>query len=876
MARFAWSRQVGEQGGVKRQARRLALEALEDRVPPGDLLGVLQTVASIEPEGEAPEDQPLAQVASAPEKEPVAEIDHLPPPAPAAGTAPQPQATSASSSTPSPTRTGEGASDLFPLLAAASVASAQPAASSPPSGQAASSSAGASDSAASPAAAKAGTQSMASIAAVSGNGVDGSQPDPKAGLLGSQHLRDLYDSVTNPDGPQKINPFLQRDDQGRVLVQVRSNGSVSLGAFRDSLTNAGMEEINATASSRMVTGWLPVASLNQLSSIAGYSAAVPVFRPTLRTGAANSEGDAVIAADSFRASYAVSGAGVTVGVLSDSVGRVGGGLSDSVASGDLPAGVGVLADGPAGSTDEGRAMLEIVHDVAPGAGLAFHTASGGPAGFADGIRALYDAGARVITDDVGYVNSPLFSVGRVGQAVAEVSANGALYLTAAGNDGDNGWRADWQPIFATVGDVTGTFQSFDGSALQTFSLAEGETVDVGFRWSEAYLEGGDPAPNFQVDADYAVYVVDAATGAILATQDDDNGNTDQAFELLSFSNDGSFGTTQFAFAFRLVSGPAPAKLGWVQHGGPEIDALGAGGPTLYGQALSPSAVTVGATSAADPTGARSYSSRGGAMELFSDEQGRPLGAPLVVNKPDLAAPDGVSTSFHGQLTDASYRFSGTSAAVSHVAGAAALLREQVAGATPTEVARHLRETAADLGEIGPDAETGAGLVQLTSLAPPPAPPEPPAPEPPAPPAPPPPADDGPMLGADGLENNDSSDSATALGVLNGPVALGGLTIAPGAYGLQDRDWFSVVAGATGAFTVDLRGEEGGKTLEAQLYVAQGGFLTPIAMAAFTPQQPASLTCVAALGSTLYVEVRGASSGLGSAQRGAYGLAMRIV
>ncbi len=39
--------------------------------------------------------------------------------------------------------------------------------------------------------------------------------------------------------------------------------------------------------------------------------------------------------------------------------------------------VQVLSDRAAQGTDEGRAMLEIVHDIAPGAELAFHTADFG-------------------------------------------------------------------------------------------------------------------------------------------------------------------------------------------------------------------------------------------------------------------------------------------------------------------------------------------------------------------------------------------------------------------------------------------------------------------------------------------------------------------
>ena len=46
--------------------------------------------------------------------------------------------------------------------------------------------------------------------------------------------------------------------------------------------------------------------------------------------------------------------------------------------------VEVLEDLDSGGTDEGRALLEIVHDVAPGSALAFHTADLGEADFCAG------------------------------------------------------------------------------------------------------------------------------------------------------------------------------------------------------------------------------------------------------------------------------------------------------------------------------------------------------------------------------------------------------------------------------------------------------------------------------------------------------------
>ena len=78
-------------------------------------------------------------------------------------------------------------------------------------------------------------------------------------------------------------------------------------------------------------------------------------------------------------------------------------LAASIATGELPADVEVLP-GQAGDGDEGTAMLEIVHDLAPGAQLGFATAFTSDASFADNIRALRAAGCDVIVDDVLYFN----------------------------------------------------------------------------------------------------------------------------------------------------------------------------------------------------------------------------------------------------------------------------------------------------------------------------------------------------------------------------------------------------------------------------------------------------------------------------------------
>src|SRR6202008_4513314 len=175
----------------------------------------------------------------------------------------------------------------------------------------------------------------------------------------------------------------------------------------------------------------------------------------------------------------VDGAGITVGVMSDSydTNAAPNSAALDISTGDLPGSgnplgntepVVVLEDSPA-RTDEGRAMLEIVHDVAPKAKLGFATAQGGQLNFANNIRALagdptaphFQAGfkADVIVDDIIYLDEPFFQDGIVAQAVDEVVAKGVSYFSSAGN------RPATQAYAAKVQIVPGTAASWAGTNL---------------------------------------------------------------------------------------------------------------------------------------------------------------------------------------------------------------------------------------------------------------------------------------------------------------------------------------------------------------------------------------------------------------------------
>ena len=96
-----------------------------------------------------------------------------------------------------------------------------------------------------------------------------------------------------------------------------------------------------------------------------------------------------------------------------------------------------MLPGQEGSGDEGTAMLEIIHDLAPNAELGFATAFTSAAL----VRRQHPGAARhsgcdVIVDDVIYFDESPFQDGPIAQAVNDVTADGALYFSSAGNEGN--------------------------------------------------------------------------------------------------------------------------------------------------------------------------------------------------------------------------------------------------------------------------------------------------------------------------------------------------------------------------------------------------------------------------------------------------------
>lgn len=243
---------------------------------------------------------------------------------------------------------------------------------------------------------------------------------------------------TTPPAFQSLPPTAS---DGYVVIDAVTAGDAS--ELQRKLVRLGMK--NASHYGRIVSGRFPVDKLSELEQVTSLRFASHSLSQN-NTGSVTSQGDSTTGADLARQALGISGAGVTVGVLSDSY-DCSGGAAAGIDSGDLPSGVEVLRDlkcSSQGGTDEGRAMIEIIHDIAPDAKLMFHTAFTGQAGFANGIISLAENGASVIVDDVFYFAAPYFQDGIIAQAVDQVhQQQDVSYFTSAGNNGRDSWEGTY-------------------------------------------------------------------------------------------------------------------------------------------------------------------------------------------------------------------------------------------------------------------------------------------------------------------------------------------------------------------------------------------------------------------------------------------------
>lgn len=557
----------------------------------------------------------------------------------------------------------------------------------------------------------------------------------------------------------------------RVVVDVRfdSGAAASLGGLRD----AGAQVIQLSRRYQTVTVAVTPSELNQLAGVARVQGITEDLSPivfgagdpppvtsssTPCFGAATSEGDLQLNAMAARDAFNVSGSGATVGILSDTFDKDGSAsthAAQDVVSGDLPGpgnpcgystAVNVLSD-PSSivnstPTDEGRAMAQIVHDLAPGAALDFATAYPNEQAFANNIEALANAGANVIVDDIAYFEEPFFQEGPVGMAVSDVTAKGVTYFSAAGNNNLLGAGAhdiaSWEaPGFRDAPSCPAALipanadhcMDFDPGAGtdNTFGMTvdAGATLTVDLQWAEPWNGVTTDLDAFLLDSNGDL-VIDG--GQPVGSFSDNVGNTQKPFEIFQWENTTDVDQQVQLAINRCFSTCNPAaspiatprlKFALLENGGgvstteyPVSSGGDAVGPTIFGHNGDADTVSVGAIRFNTTSVPESFSSHGPVTHYFGPADGVTPAAPIApqtIDKPDLVATDGGATTFFGACVGDAWRFFGTSAAAPHAAAVAALELSANPSATVAQVKAAQVDTAQPVGLFPPDT-VGAGLV----------------------------------------------------------------------------------------------------------------------------------------------------------------------
>jgi hypothetical protein len=392
------------------------------------------------------------------------------------------------------------------------------------------------------------------------------------------------------------------------------------------------------ADSNMIAGWMPISDLNATAMLENVVFIDPVYPPVFRSGAFLTEGDALHNGPAFRNSLGLDGAPIRIGVISNGVTS----LPAAQATSDLPP-VNVLN---VGMGDEGTAMLEIIHDIAPGADLSFCAAGGSIGTFQNAIAALHAQGCDIICDDVGWYTDPFFEHSPTGNLIGNLrTMRDYIHISACGNDG----LVHHQQAFTDVVPAGG-----DGIHDQPLMarVPSGESLDIFFQWNEP--QAGPINNNFDIhlfDMTGTTEYLPAGTNIGVnwdTIQFTNTTGSDQDVVLWIWRTSGS--TTQTMEVFLEPSGPN----GYVYSVG--VSAADA----IFGHPGHGSVIAVASTDWNTPNQLEINCSQGPFTILG------PISAGL---KPDVAAADGVTVSGVGGFGSPFY---GTSAAAPHVAGVCAL------------------------------------------------------------------------------------------------------------------------------------------------------------------------------------------------------------
>jgi uncharacterized protein (TIGR03437 family) len=505
------------------------------------------------------------------------------------------------------------------------------------------------------------------------------------------------------------------DARNFVEIDIRARVTPALLAFIRSL---GGSIINSFPEYQSIRASI---SLLKVEQLAGRKEVIQirVADPGHSNAGPDPLGDIAHQASLARASFGFNGAGVKIGVMSDSVKS----LAAEQAAGRLP-NVNVLASGTSG--DEGTAMLEIVYTLAPVATLYFATATGGQAAMANNIQLLLNAGCQIIVDDWTYFAEGVFQDDIVARKVNAAAAAGVFFFSDAQNSGSvrAGNSGTWEGDFLDSGGAipaVPAIQSIGGAVHNFGSAAKVVDYDILTSYSPASFNGqyelkwSDPLT--ASSNDYDLFILDSTMTTVLGSSTNIQNGTQTPEEHINVNSGWPTGA-------RIVDVKHPAAQIRAIHIDTErgILAIGTNSAT-FGHNAASGAFTMAAVDVESANGGSFsgglanpsyYYGSDGPRRMFFNADGTAItpnnflvstNGGTVLQKPDFTAADGVSTGVPGYTT-----FYGTSAAGPHAAAIAALILQAKPSTTIQQMRAEFTASALDIDDPGFDINSGAGIV----------------------------------------------------------------------------------------------------------------------------------------------------------------------
>ena len=553
---------------------------------------------------------------------------------------------------------------------------------------------------------------------------------PAQQKMASQLLDALTEKQTgsvNSNAPDVKAPQLTAAGPG-VVVDIKAKVSDEL---LKSIRSLGGTVYRAYPKFNAVRASVPLESMDKLAARPDVQQISPAAKVKTNAGVAT-EGDIAHMAADTRSTFKVSGSGITIGVLSDSIDNGAGALQAAFDSGAIDKNtlsILVDADGTqqrGNGAGEGLAMAEIIHAIAPKAKVLFATGYGGEAQMAENILELARQGCTVIVDDLTYMNESPFQDGPISQAVAEVSANGVLYFSSARNSGNSKHRTSgtWEGDFRDGGPVGLAIGDDPKARVHVFQqeqnqiVIKNQIIKAGLRdrvdlfWADPLGGSGN---------DYDLFVVDAQGHVVQSSTTTHNGTQDPYQYVDHVQQGQSIVIVKAARAknrfLHLDTGRAVLK---VSTSGSVRGHNASGAPNAFSVAAIRVPTPVAGFTKTTATLVEAFSSDG-PRRMFFHADGAAFTpnnfsstGGVLLTKPDITAADGVTTTL--PTASGLNPFLGTSAAAPHAAAIAALLLSCASHPTASQIRAAFERSGVPTEGVVPNITAGHGTVMANQSA----------------------------------------------------------------------------------------------------------------------------------------------------------------